>query len=219
MSKLEGFDHEIDFWNKFVKTERFKQNWLTAVPNPECQPETWALVSDAVKDKKTAKILDIGSGVVSILRGITNDKYLTACDPLADEYAKIFDYEQHGIKPVVQGYCEELPFKDSSFDVVHISNALDHTQDPKKCVQEMQRVCKKDGLIVIAGFVNEGEHEGYRGLHQWNIDIKIKGLTCTKPDGRETLLNDISDDTVLTLKKTLPVSGREYFIFAYRNAQ
>lgn len=214
MSEKQGFDHELDFWSKFVKTERFKNNWISDTPNPELRPESYDLITSEIQDKKTAKVLDIGSGVLSILRGTVPDKNLTACDPLADKYATIFDYEAQVLKQPVQAFGEALPFKDNSFNVVHISNALDHTQAPEKVIAEIERVCKKGGLILISGFTNEGEHEKYRGLHQWNIEVKDAILLIT---GKEYTVS-ISDKLIaLANTTTIPETGREYFIFAYRN--
>lgn len=219
MSEKQGFDHELDFWSKFVKTERFKNNWISDTPNPELRPESYDLIISEIQGKKTAKVLDIGSGVVSILRGTVSDKNLTTCDPLADKYATIFKYDEHGLKQPIQAYGEALPFKDNSFNVVHICNALDHTQAPEEVISEMERVCKKGGLILISGFTNEGEHEKYRGLHQWNIKLDVHGhiaaLTILQKQTLYIFHNP--NEVVFAEMMVIPETGREYFIFAYRN--
>ncbi len=219
MSEKQGFDHELDFWSKFVKTDRFKNNWISETPNPELRPESYDLITAEIERKKTAKVLDIGSGVASILRGTVPDKNLTACDPLADKYATIFDYQAQGLKQPVQAYGEALPFKDNSFSVVHISNALDHTQAPEKVIAEMERVCKKGGLILISGFTNEGEHEKYKGLHQWNITVDIRGHIAALVILEKQILYVYHNpsEVVFANITTIPQTGREYFIFAYRN--
>ena len=43
-----------------------------------------------------------------------------------------------------------LPFADASFDVVMANHMLYHVQDVEAAIQEIQRVMKPDGLIVIA---------------------------------------------------------------------
>ncbi|AOY81444.1 MULTISPECIES: class I SAM-dependent methyltransferase [Moorena] len=40
-----------------------------------------------------------------------------------------------------------IPFKDNSFDGVIIQAVLEHVVDPSRCVEEIHRVLKKDGLV------------------------------------------------------------------------
>src|SRR5690606_28086729 len=94
-----GFQHELEFWKGFVKTDRFKQNWISSTPNPELQPETAGIILAEVEGKTKYRVLDLGSGVISILRGTIPNKHITACDPLADQYQELFDYNDHKIKP------------------------------------------------------------------------------------------------------------------------
>lgn len=45
--------------------------------------------------------------------------------------------------------AEELPFKNSSFDLITCFEVLEHVDFPEKIVKEMSRVLKKEGDIVI----------------------------------------------------------------------
>ncbi len=49
-----------------------------------------------------------------------------------------------------EGDAENLPFPDGSFDVVLCNHGLVHTTDRKKALQEMNRVLKKGGLLVVS---------------------------------------------------------------------
>lgn len=220
----DGKNHELTFWKGFVKTSRFSNNWASVLPNPECQPETRQLIETYLQENPKAKVLDLGSGVVSILRGIVPDDQLTAVDPLADDYRRIFDYSSHGITPPVTAPGEKLPQKTSSFNIVHISNALDHADNPGQVLSELRRVCKKGGLVIVSGFVREGEFEKYQGLHQWNIEAhKTSGyylLSVTDKDDRMNAVIRIESDKSDLMKvyadKVLE-TGRRYFIFAFEN--
>jgi ubiquinone/menaquinone biosynthesis C-methylase UbiE len=44
---------------------------------------------------------------------------------------------------------EKLTYPDNYFDIVHCSNALDHTHNALPAVKEMIRVCKPGGWIYI----------------------------------------------------------------------
>ncbi|MBT2695245.1 class I SAM-dependent methyltransferase [Bacillus sp. ISL-55] len=48
-----------------------------------------------------------------------------------------------------QGMAETLPFNDGEFDTVVATLVLCSVNDPQKAFQEMRRVCKKGGKIVL----------------------------------------------------------------------
>jgi len=50
------------------------------------------------------------------------------------------------IKP---GIAENIPYSDDFFDTVYSSHVLEHVGDIQKSLQEMKRVVKKDGVIII----------------------------------------------------------------------
>lgn len=54
-----------------------------------------------------------------------------------------------------------LPYADSSFDAVIISNALHIMPYPEKALAEIKRVLKKDGILFAPTFIH-GESKGYR---------------------------------------------------------
>jgi len=168
MQNIKGADHELSFWKQFVQSDRFINGWLSNAKTPELND----LVYMFLLGQPSAKVLDCGSGVVSILHGTVKRGNLHSYDLLGDEYEKIFDYKKIGIdlKPIAIG-CEDINTVDF-YDVVHISNALDHTQDPQAAYNAMYRAVKPGGFLIIQGFVNEGTHEEWTGFHQYNIDIK-----------------------------------------------
>lgn len=45
---------------------------------------------------------------------------------------------------------KKIPFKDNSFDTVTCFHVLEHLDNPKKALQEIKRVLRKDGLSVFA---------------------------------------------------------------------
>ena len=83
---IQGTQQELDFWKGFVKTERFLNGWVAKRKTPELNE----FVAHFIQQHDHAKILDCGSGVVSILNGLCDDAELVATDLLAEQYAKIF---------------------------------------------------------------------------------------------------------------------------------
>jgi ubiquinone/menaquinone biosynthesis C-methylase UbiE len=58
---------------------------------------------------------------------------------------------ESGIDPnnFILAYGESLPFEDESFDFVHCFTVIEHVNDVEKCIDEMIRVTKKNGRIII----------------------------------------------------------------------
>lgn len=53
----------------------------------------------------------------------------------------------------VEGFGEDLPYRDASYDTVAIISALDHCADPARVLAEAQRVLRPGGrLFIIQGF-------------------------------------------------------------------
>lgn len=166
-------EHELDFWKGFIKTDRFLNGWVANTPTPELHQ----FVKDFFIERcpMGGTVLDIGSGVVSILHGLNLGLLIIACDLLAEEYKEIFNYELHKIHPAYPIAGEELEFN-AEFDFVHCSNALDHTTDPQLVFDNMVRALKPNGYIIVQGFENEAEHEKYQGMHQHNLRVEDEKL-------------------------------------------
>lgn len=162
--ELHGIYHELAFWQQFVKTDRFLRGWVKKVQTPELDVE----VADFIKSVPHGTVLDVGSGVCSILNGLCN---VTAVDPLGDLYKLVFDYQRHGLEAPLGFPAEELPFK-NAYDIVHISNALDHTQSPYEAYKALFNAVKPGGYLIVQGFENEGSYENWKGFHQNNLYIE-----------------------------------------------
>lgn len=66
--------------------------------------------------------------------------------------------------PRTQAICDarDLPFEDSSFDGVVIQAVLQYVPDPARCVQEVERVLKPDGLVYAeTAFMQQVVHGRY----------------------------------------------------------
>ena len=159
-----GREHEVNFWKGFVKTQRFLTQWVPEIKTEELDMGVYRFL----RDMDNPKVLDVGSGVVSILNGTVKD--LDAADPLAEDYKQIFDYEAHRLTPLLPFAGEEVgaAFPDQ-YDVVHMSNAIDHSVDPHAVFKNLIDATKNGGFIIIQGFENEAIFENYEGFHQWNI--------------------------------------------------
>lgn len=171
-----GIKQELNFWDKWFETRglQWPEEYLRRMdPAP-------LFTLDAFIDLALSAIinvLDVGSGPISPvgLRLHGREVRLVACDPLAREYKQLF--LKHEIHPYVLpdfAYAEALVdlYRAESFELVHMSNALDHSLMPTVCILNMLAVVKVGGKVVLRHTENEAEHEEYRGFHQWNITEK-----------------------------------------------
>lgn len=201
---VKGAEHEINFWKEFAKTPRFLDGWVKDVKTPELND----IVYGFLIGHPNAKVLDCGSGVVSILNGTVKNDNLTPCDLLGTEYGKIFDYKKHGVKQPLPYGCEDLEYE-NEFDIVHISNALDHTQDVLTSYKKLLQAVKPGGFLIIQGFENEGHQENWQGFHQWNLSIQDKTLRVENKSGKI----DYIQDAYFATRIHIPMLGRDWYIY------
>jgi len=141
MDKKEFFNQMAEGWD-----ERFY--------SPEMRERLPQLVS-LFQLQKGAKILDVGAGTGGIipylLEAIGPEGSIWAID-FAEEMVKIgrkkFLEESRVIFEVAS--VEDLPYKDRFFDQVVCFGAFPHFEDKAKALEEMARVLKPRGTLVIA---------------------------------------------------------------------
>ncbi len=202
---------ELNFWKSFVKTDRFKNNWCSDQMNVELDESIRLFIIEkwefAYVNKEPFKALDLGSGVVSILRNTVPDSQLVSCDPLANYYAEIFNYHLNEVVKPLPYRTEDLPFK-REFDIVHMRNALDHSQDPFDAYGKMMSACKQGGFVIVSGFENEGAAEGWSGFHQFNLYVECNALFMQPKQGRPIAIWE--DDNAIFNRRQLE-NGKWWF--------
>ena len=132
-----------------------------------------------VKDIHTT-IADIGSGPVCCIGNMLDGQPLsiTASDVCQRQYTELLG-EQKLIVPVEYQDMEHLTYKTNTFDVVHCANALDHTPRADLAIEELKRVCKSGGVVILRHMPMQRKR--YAGHHFWNIYVE-KGTTMMSND-------------------------------------
>lgn len=181
---MAGIAHELSFWKEFVQTPRFLDGWVADIKTPELTPDIYEWLIKLPR-QRILKVLDVGSGVVSILNGTFPKENITTVDPLGSLYPIIFDYQKYGIAPPIGCGGEEMDFE-NVFDIVHMSNAIDHSQDPGGCFRKLMAAARPGGIVVVQGFENEAISEDWQGFHQWNFTMNAESgeVTYSGRDGK-----------------------------------
>lgn len=182
--RTRGAEHEIDFWAEWIESDG--SQWPEEFAK-RLDPNLVFQLGEFLPDGRDMDVLDVGAGPLTWLgkvypgRSIT----ITAVDPLADVYAELL--AAHGIAPLVPtrpGKVEALvdTFGPDRFHLVHMLNALDHSDDPIEGVRQMVRVCRPGCSVVLSHSTNEGTKANHVGMHQWDLRVE---------DGRFLVVNAV----------------------------
>jgi SAM-dependent methyltransferase len=99
------------------------------------------------KVKKPGKILDIGCSTGIFLQGMLKRGWETfGVEP--SEYAASYATKRFGLN-VKQCVLEEANFPSSFFDVITMWDVLEHLYNPKHTLNEINRILKPGGLLLI----------------------------------------------------------------------
>ncbi len=91
------------------------------------------------------RVLDVGCGI-----GMYPTAFLRYTDDVVGIEIELERAQQaHEKAAVTQARGEELPFPNDAFDIVHSHEVLEHVADDRRAVQEMVRVARPGGRIVI----------------------------------------------------------------------
>jgi ubiquinone/menaquinone biosynthesis C-methylase UbiE len=100
-----------------------------------------------VPPKRDGKILDIGCGDGSGLLKLKKEGWKTYGVEISDIAAK-YAREKCELN-VYTGTVEDAEFADDYFDRVILSHVVEHLHDPKSTLKEVNRILKKDGILII----------------------------------------------------------------------
>ena len=92
------------------------------------------------------RILDIASATGISFRMFGKYGAVHGLD-ISDETIRLC--HQRGVRGLVQGDAERLPFRDNSFDVVMALDALEHFRDDHAAMAEIYRVARPHALVLI----------------------------------------------------------------------
>ena len=114
----------------------------------------YELICPVVKDKT---VLELATGTGLIAKHIVKaTAHIEATDASAEMITEA-ERDNHSAKLhfSVQDMFR-LPYADKSFDVVIVSNALHIVPQPEKALQEIKRVLKDDGVLIVPTFTHAG---------------------------------------------------------------
>lgn len=92
------------------------------------------------------KILDVGCGIGRLLRNIICNVKV-GIDP-SSKALQIASKNDKGY--YLCATAENLPLKSENFDIIFFLEVIEHTYNPEMVLNEINRVLKKDGLLILS---------------------------------------------------------------------
>jgi SAM-dependent methyltransferase len=99
------------------------------------------------------RILDVASGFGQDAAELARDgAWVVACEPSArmTGWARLGGGEEAARPRWVRGWSDALPFAPASFDAAFCKGALDHFDCPERAIEQMARVTRPEGRVVLA---------------------------------------------------------------------
>lgn len=104
-------------------------------------------IREIKKIKLPSVLLDVGCGVGSFLRLARNEGYEASGVELS-YYAAEYARNNFGLS-VFNGELKDANFAAETFDIITLWHVLEHVTDPKKFLIEVNRLLKKNGILVV----------------------------------------------------------------------
>jgi ubiquinone/menaquinone biosynthesis C-methylase UbiE len=134
--------HQVppDYYQKGVKNNLLQRIWHT---------NKLRNVLDLIK-YNPEHILDVGCASGWFISQVNKRFPKAKCVGL-DAYKKAIIYGRKKYKSIkfIQADAHNLPFADSSFDLIVCTEVLEHVLEPKGVLGEMRRVLKRQGAAII----------------------------------------------------------------------
>ena len=141
----------------------FSLQWFNDLSKKRYKTFYSYLFEDAEFEYHTGeKVLEVGTGIgTDLVQYALNGAKVSGIDLGQDQvdYTKL-NFELRGLEydEIKQGSAEEIPFDNSTFDLVFCFGVLHHTPNTEKGIEEVRRVLKEDGQAIIMLYARGWKH-------------------------------------------------------------
>ena len=209
----------INHYNKFnedkrLKTKHGRVEYLTAMK----------YIHNYLEEFDNPKILDLGAGTGAYSIPLVNEGYDVTALELVKHNIRVIEKSCSKVNCVLGNATNLSKFQDNSFDIVLVFGPMYHliTEEEKiKCLKEVERVTKSNGIILISYCMNEYAllTYGFKENHIKEVLDKVDSnyhIISSKHDLYSCVrledINELSNNTCLTRVKQVSQDGpTEYY--------
>ena len=169
-------------------------------------------------------ILDIASGTGDISKLISKEYPNTNIFMSDINYEMLDEGRNRAIDESFNRNChfcqlsgEELPFKDSTFDVITVGFGLRNFTNKKKGLKEMKRCLKKNGKLLVLEF-SKPINPVFSKIYDWysfNVLPKLGSLLANDSDSYQYLAESIrmhpDQDKLKNMMQTVGLNNCKFF--------
>ena len=143
----------INYYNKHnedkrLKTKHGRVEYLTAMK----------YINEYLKEVKDPKILDLGAGTGAYSIPLANNGYDVTALELVKHNLRLIEKNSDKVTCLLGNAIDLSKLDDNTFDMVLVFGPMYHlisNQDKIQCLKEVERVTKKNGIILISYCMNE----------------------------------------------------------------
>ncbi len=143
----------IDYYNKFNEDKRLNTRhgqveFITSLK----------YIHEYLKEFNNPKILDIGAGTGKYSIKLANEGYDVTAVELVKHNLRVIEKNSDKVKVYQANATNLSKFSDESFEMVLLFGPMYHLcseEEKIKALSEAKRVCKKNGYILVAYFMND----------------------------------------------------------------
>lgn len=210
---LRGIPYEVGFWSSYYGSAKRRSDlfgWSAFCK--KCQLDCFD-VQDYIRNLShdNPLVVDLGCALSYAMGDQFDgreDARVEYVDPLAPFYNRLLDKYRIDRPRIRFGMIEGISgcYEEGSVDLIHVRNALDHCANPMLGIRQTMACLRRGGILYLNHFKNEALNEGYRGFHQWNIDIENGRLTIWNDDARIDVADELRE--VATVSTNVTPEGR-----------
>jgi len=127
------------YFDYLIKTERFPQSLYHQAKHE--------MVSEMLQSlAPNSYILDAACGIGNITSKYCNSHFVFGID---EQFSAVRYCRLHHSGKYIQSSVYKTPFLDNIFDAVLFLDAIEHLHNPTKALEELSRVIKPGGLILV----------------------------------------------------------------------
>ena len=143
------YKSELNYWKNTFKDKYHQYYWQNDEKSLKNVFDTYCDELNINKNSfKDRVVIDVGCGPMGSLH-FFNAKMKFGVDILANQYNQEFNLQKHDMI-YLDCHSHKIPLLDESADVVISRNALDHVDNFEKTINEIYRVLKIKGEILLS---------------------------------------------------------------------